>query len=283
MEFPNRKRTESKMTFDPRPIGVFDSGIGGLTVLRELLFAFPYETFIYLGDTARLPYGSKSGNTVRKYSEQNLKFLLSRDVKAIVVACNTASTQINEDFYEGIPVYNVIDPGSQLAAQTTKNNNVAILATRATVKANSYEKKIKMQNSKINVFSVPCPLFVSLAEEGWHDDVITEQIAERYLSDLKNKNIDTVVLACTHYPLLKKPIQKILGESVTLIDSGVAISRILKNDFENEKMKRTDQKKGPIELLICLTDTGLQFESLSTQLLADYTKSKIIFETVSVI
>ncbi|MBC7754591.1 MAG: glutamate racemase [Moraxellaceae bacterium] len=271
------------MIFDPRPIGVFDSGIGGLTVLRELLLAFPYETFIYLGDTARLPYGSKSGNTVRKYSEQNLKFLLSRNVKAIVVACNTASTQINEDFYEGLPVYNVIDPGSHLAALTTKNNNVGILATRATVKANSYEQKIKMQNPLINVFSVPCPLFVSLAEEGWHDDVITEQVAERYLSDLKNKNIDTVVLACTHYPLLKKPIQKVLGPSVNLIDSGVAISLILKIDFEKEKVKRTDQKNAPDQLLICLTDTGLQFENLSTQLLADHTKSKIIFETVSVI
>jgi glutamate racemase len=269
--------------FDSRPIGVFDSGIGGLTVLRELLTAFPNETFIYLGDTARLPYGSKSGNTVRKYSEQNLKFLLSRNVKAMVVACNTASTQINEDMFEGIPVYNVIDPGSTLAAQTTKNNNVAILATRATVKANTYETKIKLQNSSINVFSIPCPLFVSLAEEGWHDDVITEQIAERYLSELKNKNIDTVVLACTHYPLLKKPIQKVLGTNVNLIDSGVAISLILKNDFAQGKVKPTDQKMPPAQLLICLTDAGLQFESLSTQLLSNYTKSKIVYETVSVI
>ncbi len=269
--------------FDSRPIGVFDSGIGGLTVLRELLTAFPHETFIYLGDTARLPYGSKSGNTVRKYSEQNLKFLISRDVKAIVVACNTASTQINESEFQGVPVYNVIDPGSILASQKTKNNNVAVLATRATVKANSYETKIKQINSNINVFSVPCPLFVSLAEEGWHDDVITEQIAERYLSELKNKNIDTVVLACTHYPLLKKPIQKVLGENVNLIDSGVAISLILKDDFARETVKPTDKKSAPAQLLICLTDAGTQFETLSTQLLKDYTKSQIVFETVSVI
>lgn len=270
-------------TFDSRPIGVFDSGIGGVTVLRELLKAFPNETFIYLGDTARLPYGSKSGNTVRKYSEQNLKFLLSRDVKAMVVACNTASTQIDEDMFEGIPVYNVIDPGSTLAVQSTKNNNVAILATRATVKANSYENKIKSKNPNINVFSVPCPLFVSLAEEGWHDDIITEQVAERYLIDLKNRHIDTVVLACTHYPLLKKPIQKVLGTKVNLIDSGVAISLILKNDFAQGKVKPTNQTVTPAQLLICLTDAGLQFESLSTQLLADYTKSKIVYETVSVI
>jgi glutamate racemase len=269
--------------FDSRPIGVFDSGIGGLTVLRELLTAFPHEKFIYLGDTARLPYGSKSGNTVRKYSEQNLKFLISRNVKAIVVACNTASTQINESAFQGVPVYNVIDPGSILASQKTKNNNVAILATRATVKANSYENKIKQINPKINVLSVACPLFVSLAEEGWHDDVITEQIAERYLSELKNKNIDTVVLACTHYPLLKKPIQKVLGENVNLIDSGVAISLILKNDFSQKKAKPTDKISPPAELLICLTDAGTQFETLSTQLLKDYTQSQIVFETVSVI
>lgn len=269
--------------FDSRPIGVFDSGIGGLTVLRELLKAFPHEKFIYLGDTARLPYGSKSGNTVRKYSEQNLKFLISRDVKAIVVACNTASTQIIESHFQGVPVYNVIDPGSTLAVQKTKNHHVAILATRATVKANTYETKIKNYNSDIQVYSVACPLFVSLAEEGWHDDIITEQIAERYLSELKNKNIDTVVLACTHYPLLKKPIQKILGPSVTLIDSGVAISLILADDFKQGKVKPTDQILTSNPLLICLTDSGLQFETLSTQLLKDYTTSPISFETVSVI
>jgi glutamate racemase len=270
-------------SFDPRPIGVFDSGIGGLTVLRELLKAFPHETFIYLGDTARLPYGSKSAPTVRKYSEQNMNFLISKKVKAIVVACNTASTQISESVFEGIPVYNVIDPGSALAAQSTKNKNVAILATRATVKANSYETKIKQYNSDIQVYSVPCSLFVSLAEEGWHDDSITEQIAERYLSDLKNKNIDTAVLACTHYPLLKKSIQKALGSEITLIDSGVAICQILDEDFKQRTVSPSDRSTSPDHLLICLTDSGVQFETLSTQLLADYTKSKIIFENVSVI
>jgi glutamate racemase len=199
--------------FDQRPIGVFDSGIGGITVLRELIKKFPQENFIYLGDTARLPYGSKSAPTVRKYSEQNMNFLISKNVKALVVACNTASTQVNETVFLGLPVYNVIDPGSLLASSLTQTMNVAVLATRATVKANSYETKIKHHNPKINVFSVACPLFVSLAEEGWHDDPITEQIAERYLADLKNRNIDTVVLACTHYPLLKKPILKAFRRS----------------------------------------------------------------------
>ncbi len=270
-------------TYDPRPIGVFDSGIGGLTVLRELLKAFPHENFIYLGDTARLPYGSKSAPTVRKYSEQNMNFLLSKKVKAIVVACNTASTQISESVFEGIPVYNVIDPGSLLAAATTQNKNVAVLATRATVKANNYEVKIKQINPAINVFSVACPLFVPLAEEGWHDDPVTDQVAEKYLSELKNKNIDTVVLACTHYPLLKKPIGKVFHSSVKLIDSGIAISLILEKDFKNGKILSAEKNNQQTQLTVYLTDAGVQFETLSTQLLSDYTKSKILFETVSVI
>ncbi len=271
------------MAFDPRPIGVFDSGIGGLTVLRELLKAFPDENFIYLGDTARLPYGSKSAPTVRKYSEQNMHFLISKNVKAIVVACNTASTQISESVYQNIPVYNVIDPGALLAASSSQTHNIAVLATRATIKANSYEIKIKKFRPAINVFSVACPLFVPLAEEGWHDDTITDQIAEKYLNILKNKNIDTVVLACTHYPLLKKAISKIFGGGVKLIDSGLAISLILEKDIESEKIIPAEKTTTQKSLTIYLTDAGIQFETLSSQLLADYTKDQIIFETVSVI
>lgn len=271
---------------DSRPIGVFDSGIGGLTVLRELVRQFPNENFIYLGDTARLPYGTKSAHTVRRYSEQNMKFLISRNVKAIVVACNTASTQIFESNFENIPVYNVIDPGAELAAVKTKNSNIAVLATRATVKANNYEVKIKKINSSATVFSLACPLFVPLAEEGWHDDAITEQVAERYLNVLKDKNIDTVVLACTHYPLLKKSIQKVFSSfsknEVTLIDSGVAIADILEKDFKTQK--NISNNEAPLaDITICLTDFGPQFESLSVELLATHTSKKIKFETVAVI
>ena len=179
---------------DSRPIGVFDSGIGGITVLRELVRSFPTENFIYLGDTARLPYGSKSAATVRNYSVQNMKFLISRDVKAIVVACNTASTQIFENTFENCPVYNVIDPGSKLAAEQTKNKKVGVLATRATVKAKSYTDKIKAIDSEIEVLSQACPLFVPLAEEGWNEDPITNLIAFRYLQNLKAAEVDTVVL-----------------------------------------------------------------------------------------
>jgi glutamate racemase len=269
------------MSKDARPIGVFDSGIGGLTVLRELLKAFPEENFIYLGDTARLPYGSKSADTVRKYTEQNMNFLKSRDVKAIVVACNTASTQVFETEYQGLPVYNVIDPGSELAARTTQNLKVAVIATRATVKSESYTKKIKTHNPDIEVFSAACPLFVPLAEEGWHDDPITNLIAFRYLQNLKMQDVDTVVLGCTHYPLLKLAIQKVFGNHVTLVDSGEAIAQQLAADFEKNRLSKTDHCSDC--LVICLTDSGVQFEKLALSLLGDFTEQKIVFETVSVI
>lgn len=269
------------MSFDQRPIGVFDSGIGGLTVLRELLKSFPDENFIYLGDTARLPYGSKSADTVRKYTEQNMNFLKNRNVKAIVVACNTASTQVFETEFEGLPVYNVIDPGSELAARMTENNRVAVIATRATVKAETYTKKIKNHKPEIEVFSTACPLFVPLAEEGWHDDPITNLIAFRYLQGLKAHDVDTVVLGCTHYPLLKLSIQKVFGNHVQLIDSGEAIAKQLGEDMKNGRVNRTNLTED--KLLIGLTDSGAQFEKLALSLLGDFTDQKIIFETVSVI
>lgn len=269
------------MSFDSRPIGVFDSGIGGLTVLRELLKNFPDENFIYLGDTARLPYGSKSADTVRKYTEQNMNFLKGRGVKAIVVACNTASTQVFETEYEGLPVYNVIDPGSELAARMTENNRVAVIATRATVKAATYTKKIHAHKPEIEVFSTACPLFVPLAEEGWHDDPITNLIAFRYLQGLKGQDVDTVVLGCTHYPLLKTAIQKVFGNHVNLVDSGEAIAKLLHRDIAKNRVEKSD--KSGDRLLICLTDAGAQFEKLALTLVGDFTDQKIVFETVSVI
>jgi glutamate racemase len=252
--------------FDSRPIGVFDSGIGGLTVLQALIQKFPNENFLYLGDTARLPYGSKSAPTVRKYSEQNMNFLVSREVKAIVVACNTASTQVSETEFMGRPVYNVIDPGSLLASQKTKNKIVAILGTRATVKSDIYRKKIQALDSAIQVESIACPLFVPLAEEGWYDNDITLQIAQKYLAPLKNKNIDTVVLGCTHYPLLKVTLQKFFGTDIELIDSGIAISQLLQDDFSNGKILKNNIEKQH-DLKVCLTDFGPQFESLATELI----------------
>lgn len=269
------------MQFDTRPIGVFDSGIGGVTVLRELLKTFPTENFIYLGDTARLPYGSKSADTVRKYTEQNMNFLKNRDVKAIVVACNTASTQVYEKEYLGLPVYNVIDPGARLAAAATENKKIGVIATRATVKSQNYTQKIHNFDPTIEVLSSACPLFVPLAEEGWHDDPITNLIAFRYLQELKAQDVDTVVLGCTHYPLLKTAIQKVFGNHVKLVDSGEAIALEIVEDFTAERLKKSNTLEHKLQ--ICLTDADSQFENLALSLLSGYTEQKIVFETVSVI
>ena len=267
--------------FDNRPIGVFDSGIGGITVLRELAKTFPQESFIYLGDTARLPYGSKSAETVRKYLLQNMKFLIAKDVKAIVVACNTASTQVTEKSLEGRPVYNVINPGAALACAVTVNKKIAVLATRATITADSYAKKIKKILPQAEVLNQACPLFVPLAEEGWYDDPVTNLVAYRYLNHLKNSGVDTVVLGCTHYPLLKVAIRKIFGNYINLVDSGEAISKLLQVDFEGGILKKSEP--GHSSINVSLTDASEQFETLSNELLCSVMNSHIRFETVSVI
>lgn len=281
MVFANSPENSLIRHFDNRPIGVFDSGIGGITVLRELAKVFPHESFIYLGDTARLPYGSKSPETVKKYLLQNMKFLISRNVKAIVVACNTASTQVNEDSFEGLPIYNVIDPGAKLACKITENKKIAVLATRATISSDSYTKKIKKIMPEAEVLSQACPLFVPLAEEGWYEDPVTNLIAFRYLNHLKTSGVDTVVLGCTHYPLLKTAIKKIFGNYVRLVDSGEAISQQLSEDFKSGVLAPSESTNTS-SLSIALTDASLQFETLSNELLCSVMSTKIHFETVSV-
>lgn len=279
MEFVNLARTECKIN---RAIGVFDSGIGGITVLKELMRAMPEENFIYLGDTARLPYGSKSADTVRKYSLQNIEFLISRNVKAIIIACNTASTQVSESTYKDIPVYNVIEPSAKKAAMATENFKIAVLATRATIAAGTYSEKIKQHLPQAEVWTQACPLFVPLAEEGWHDDPITNLIAFRYLQNLKAADVDTVILGCTHYPLLKISIEKVFGKNVRLIDSGEELAQQLKKDLTSKNLLNTllDEKK---YLTICLTDSAPQFENLSLRLLSEVSLINPTFEAVSVI
>ncbi len=289
MVFANHAHTEYKINSSAKqPIGVFDSGIGGITVLKELMRKLPNENFIYLGDTARLPYGTKSADVVRKYSVQNMDFLITKNVKAVVVACNTASTQIFETTYKNIPVYNVIDPGARKAALTTENLKIAVLATRATIATNSYTEKIKLHNPNAEVLTQACPLFVPLAEEGWHDDPITNLIAFRYLQYLRAAEVDTVVLGCTHYPLLKLAISKVFGPGVTLIDSGEVLAQqisddINKNDVTHESSKAQPEVFHTGNLHICLTDSGVQFENLCLRLLSEVTNKTPQFETVSVI
>ncbi|MCJ7554369.1 MAG: glutamate racemase, partial [Ignavibacteriaceae bacterium] len=216
-----------------KPIGVFDSGIGGLTVVKKILSTLPKESIVYFGDTARVPYGSKSNETVIEYSIQNTNFLLSKNVKAVVVACNTVSSIAIQELKNryNVPVIGMIEPGASMAVNETKNGKIGVIGTRATVGNKAYSAAIKNISPEIEVFEKACPLFVPLAEEGWTHHKATYEIAEEYLKELRDLEIDTLVLGCTHYPILADIIQEVIGEKVKLIDSGIASSEIVRNEL----------------------------------------------------
>lgn len=218
------------------PVGVFDSGVGGLTVAREIMRQLPNEKIVYFGDTARVPYGSKSKDTILRYSRQIVRFLKTKNVKAIVVACNTASALALEEIRGEIdmPIIGVVKPGAKVAVSKTVNKRIGIIATEATVSSHIYTDFINNQDDTITVFSKACPLFVPLVEEMWLKDSVTREVAERYLEDLKKENIDTLVLGCTHYPLLRNMIGNIMGESVTLVnpayETAVSLGELLEEN-----------------------------------------------------
>ncbi len=268
------------------PIGIFDSGVGGLTVYRALHDRLPNEHFVYLGDTARVPYGIKSLGTVERYAVENSQFLASLGIKMLVVACNTASAlalpKIRAEV--GLDVVGVIGPGGRKAVELTRKiekPRIGVIATQATVESNAYVEAIRRASTTAEVMQKGCPLFVPLAEEAWYDDPVTNIIAFRYLQKLKAADVDTVVLGCTHYPLLKTAIRKVFGNHVALIDSGEAIASQLQDDFEKEALlpNSLDTNK----LTVSLTDASEQFENLSNELLCTVTSRFIEFETVSVI
>lgn len=205
---------------DNRPIGVFDSGVGGLTVVKQVIKALPNENIIYFGDTARVPYGSKTKETVTKFSSQIIRFLLTKNVKAVIIACNTVSSNSYEKLISefSVPIMEVVTPGAESCLKATKNKTVGIIGTPATIKSGAYERKLKEKDPDIIVYSKACPLFVPLAEEGWTDNYIAFETAKIYLKELVDKNIDSIVLGCTHYPLLKKCIGKVVGEKVKIVD-----------------------------------------------------------------
>jgi len=246
-----------------KPIGVFDSGIGGLTVVKRFAANLPNENIIYFGDTARVPYGSKSNSTVIEYSIQNTNFLLNRNVKAIVVACNTASSvaisALREKF--DVPVIGMIEPGAEMAVRKTKNKKIGVIGTRSTIYNKAYSKEIKKIDTAIEVFEKACPLFVPLAEEGWTDHQATIEIAEDYLSELRNFNIDTLVLGCTHYPILSKVIQKVMGENVALIDSGIASAEIITKELKQINLENNSSENGMSEFYV--SDIPTTFKSVA--------------------
>lgn len=246
--------------FDTRPVGVFDSGIGGLTVFKAIREILPHESLIYLGDTARVPYGTKSSETIVRYSLENAEFLLNRDVKAIVVACNTSSAYALPAIQSknGVPVIGVIEPGAQAALKATKNNHIGVIGTNSTINSNQYAKVLKSLNSELKIISLACPLFVPLAEEGWVDNEVAFAAAKRYLETMKNEDIDTLILGCTHYPLLKSVIGKVLGDKVKLVDSAISTANTLKQML-NENNLNAKEKAQP-EYHIYVTDLSDKFE-----------------------
>ena len=246
-----------------RPIGVFDSGVGGLTVVAALRRHLPEESIVYLGDTARLPYGTKSKATVSRYTQRNIEFLLERRVKGIVVACNTASALALDDLDAPVPIWGVIAPGADQAANLSAGR-VGVIATESTVRSGAYAAALLERRPELEVSSQACPLFVPLVEEGWFDDPVTADVAQRYLQPLLEQNIDTLVLGCTHYPLLAPLLQRTTGDDVRLIDSAEAVAAEVAQGLSDLGLATAS---GPAEHHICVTDVAQQFHLLADRIL----------------
>ena len=255
------------------PIGVFDSGLGGLTVVKELIHHLPNEKIIYFGDTARVPYGTKSGETIIRYSREIVRVLLKHKVKMVVVACNTASSLaldvLKKEF--DLPILGVIEPGARKAMEVTRNKKVGIIATSSTVKSGKYAKKIVQLNKNIMVTSLACPLFVPLVEEGWFDHPVTYQVAQQYLTQMKKKKIDTLILGCTHYPLLKGVLHNVMGPKVQLVDSAQEVALQVKALLTKERLLRT--RLGPCQHVFIVSDEPKQFQRLALQFLGGGVKN----------
>jgi glutamate racemase len=249
-----------------RPIGVFDSGIGGLSVVHALTRALPNENIVYFGDTARVPYGPKSPQVVREYALQDTDVLLEHDVKAVVVACNTVSAVALDVVQKRarVPVIGVILPGADAAAKASTKKRIGVIGTVGTINSNAYTNAIRQIDAGIKVFGQPCPLFVPLAEEGWTDHKATELIAKEYLFPLTLEKIDTLVLGCTHYPLLKDVIDRVLHHSVTLIDSGEATAAAAKAMLAEHHLLNPSTMKPRLQFLVSdipyrFTEVGERF------------------------
>lgn len=230
------------------PIGVFDSGVGGLTVMKEMMRQLPDERAVYFGDTARVPYGNKSKETIIKFSKQIVKFLKTQKVKAIVVACNTVSAFALDELEKEveIPIIGVVKPGALVALNATRNGKIGVIATEGTISSSIYSRYIKAINQDAMVIGKACPLFVPLVEEGLWQDPVTDEIARRYLNELIDTGIDTLVLGCTHYPLIRETVGKIMGEHVTLVNPAYETARELKELLIQEDLLCT-REPGPLD------------------------------------
>ncbi|WP_415885591.1 glutamate racemase [Neptuniibacter sp. QD37_6] len=255
------------------PIGVFDSGVGGLTVLNALRQRLPSENLLYLGDTARVPYGTKSAVSVTRYAEQAATALVERKIKLLVIACNTASAVAVEPLQAIFPqlaVMGVVGPGAEAGCKVTRNNNIGVIATESTVNNQAYQNAILKLNPEASVSAEACSLFVALAEEGWHEGELVEQIVDRCLQPLKHRGlgeIDTLVLGCTHFPALKSSISAVMGEEVTLVDSAETTANAVEKTLAKSRLLNVSSKKGEVEFLV--TDDPLRFARVATNFFSE--------------
>ncbi|MBZ0157847.1 MAG: glutamate racemase [Alphaproteobacteria bacterium] len=247
-------------------IGIFDSGIGGLTVLKEVRRLLPEEHIIYLGDTARVPYGIRSPETVLRYSFECTEFLMQQKIKLLVIACNTVSATSLAALHQKlpIPVVGVIEPGARAAVHSTKCKRIGIIGTEATIKSSAYLKAITSLDRDIEVFGLACPLFVPLVEEGWTEGEIARMIGEKYLGSMRDKGTDTLVLGCTHYPLLKSMIQEVMGD-ITLIDSAVETAKTVAEVLVGNGMLRRGEE--PATDMFYVTDSPEKFVAVGERFL----------------
>ena len=257
------------------PVGVFDSGVGGLTVAREIMRQIPEERIVYFGDTARVPYGNKSKDTILRCYRQIIRFLRTREVKAIVIACNTASAYALDTVAaeSDIPIIGVINAGARTAVQATRNGKIGVIGTEGTIGSGIYTRVMKQLKPDIQVTGKPCPLFVPLVEEGLLHDSVTDEIASRYLSVLKGKYIDTLVLGCTHYPLLRSTLRRLMGEDVVLVNPAYETAIELKQLLEERGLERDGAE--PLQgekYQFFVSDLAEKFTSFATSILPNEVK-----------
>lgn len=247
---------------DPRPIGVFDSGIGGLTVVRELVHGLPDEAIVYFGDTARVPYGSKSPATVARYSEEAAAYLMSQDVKLVVVACNTATAHAAHRLGATlpVPVIGVIEPGARAAVRATRTARVGVIGTTGTIASGAYDLAVRRRLADARVYAQPCPLFVPLVEEGWHDHESARLIAREYLEPLRSMDVDVVILGCTHYPLLRSLVAEVMGPAVTLVDSAAETALEVEAMLDEHRLRRVSEQ--PPTHAFVASDAPLRFRDV---------------------
>ena len=274
-------REENKLIMDKNaPIGVFDSGVGGLTVAREIMRQIPNERIVYFGDTARVPYGSKSKDNIIKFSRQIIRFLQTENVKAIVIACNTASALALDEMQQefDLPILGVVKPGAKVAVETTANKRIGLIGTEANIRSGVYTRYIKSLDDEAKVFEKACPLFVPLVEEGWLHDDITLQVASRYLEELKEKDIETLIMGCTHYPLIRSTIRKVMGDKVNLVNPAYETAIELKNLLERDNLANKCDVDSPSSMYrFYVSDAEEKFKLFANSILPfDITMTKQI-------